>query len=158
DLRQWIAHMREAGEIRDVKGADARLEIGAISQLNVKQHSPPALLFDEIPRYPSGWRILTCSTSSAKRLSSILRLRNDSTDQGLVKKLRGKPAEWQAQAPKFDPVTVDEGAVLENVLRDDAIDVTAIPAPLWNEKDGGSFIGTGCSVVTRDLESGWINM
>ncbi len=158
DLRQWIARMREAGEVRDVKGADARLEIGAISQLNVKRDAHPALLFDEIPRYPSGSRILTCSTSSAKRLSSILRLDGDDTHQGLVKKLRGKPAEWQTQAPRFDPVTVDEGAVLENVLRDGAVDVTALPAALWNEKDGGSFIGTGCSVVTRDLESGWVNM
>ncbi len=158
DLRKWIAEMKTLGEVKDVLGADPHLELSAISQMNVKRDQPPALLFDEIVGYPKGHRVLTCSTSSSKRLSSILRLGTESSHQGLVTKLRDKPAQWQSTAPRFDPVSVRTGPVLENVMRGKDVNVEAFPAPLWNEKDGGRFIGTGCSIVTRDLESGWINV
>lgn len=158
DLRVWLDQMRGLGELRDVVGADPHLELSAISQLNVKRDKSPALLFDDIVGHSKGYRILTCSTSSPVRLSSILRLGVEDSHQGLVKKLRGKPAEWQSHASNYDPVVTDAGAVFENVQEGDDINVLAFPAPLWNEKDGGRFIGTGCSVVTRDLESGWINV
>ncbi|MFZ9562139.1 MAG: hypothetical protein ACO273_07625, partial [Burkholderiales bacterium] len=74
DLRAWLETARSLGELKDVKGADAKLELGAISELNVKIDAAPALLFDEIKGYPKGFRILTCSTASPARLSSILRL------------------------------------------------------------------------------------
>jgi len=64
DLRLWLAQVRELGELRDVPGADRNLELGAISELNVKKDLAPALLFDEIKGFPKGFRVLTCSTSS----------------------------------------------------------------------------------------------
>ena len=68
DLRAWLHDVEALGELKDVRGADWDLELGAISELNVKKERPPALLFDEIPGYPMGFRILTCSTSSPARL------------------------------------------------------------------------------------------
>ena len=62
DLRAWLEEARKLGEVRDVRGADWNLELGAISELNVKKDAPPALLFDEIKGYPKGFRVLTCST------------------------------------------------------------------------------------------------
>ncbi|HEY9530478.1 MAG TPA: UbiD family decarboxylase, partial [Burkholderiales bacterium] len=156
DLRAWLAQARELGELREVRGAHWNLELGAISELNVKKDVPPALLFDEIEGYPKGWRVLTCSTSSPARLSSILRLPVQSTHKGLVDALRGKPAQWQASAKDFDWVETNAGPVLENIQK--SPDVLAFPAPLWHELDGGRYIGTGCSVVTRDLDSDWINV
>src|SRR5688572_16775055 len=156
DLRAWLAEARKLGEVTDVRGADWNLELGAISELNVKKDAPPALLFDEIKGYPKGFRVLTCSTSSPARLSSILRLPVQATHQGLVEALRGKPAQWQAQAPKYDPIVATTGAVLENVQSEP--DVLAFPSPCWHELDGGRYIGTGCSVVTRDLDSDWVNV
>jgi 4-hydroxy-3-polyprenylbenzoate decarboxylase len=47
--------------------------------------------------------------------------------------------------------------VLENVLTGDAVDVTRFPSPLWHEKDGGRYIGTGTYSITRDPEEGWLN-
>src|SRR5688500_12082369 len=102
DLRLWIEQVRELGELREVRGADWNLELGAISELNVKKDVPPALLFDEIKGYPRGFRVLTCSTSSPARLASILRLAPQQTHRGLVEALRGKPAQWQAAAKDFD--------------------------------------------------------
>src|SRR5215212_9587730 len=156
DLRPWLAQVGELGELKDVHGADWNLELGAISELNVKKDVPPALLFDEIKGYPKGFRVLTCSTSSAARLSSILRLGVERSHKGLVEKLRGKPAQWQAAAKDFPAVVIESGPVLENVQKQ--VDVLAFPSPLWHELDGGRYIGTGCSVVTRDLDSDWINV
>jgi UbiD family decarboxylase len=156
DLRAWLADVRKLGELKDVRGADWNLELGAISELNVKKDLPPALLFDEIKGYPKGFRVLTCSTSSPARLSSILRLPVQNTHKGLVDALRGKPAQWQAEAKKYEFLIVKEGPVLENVQKQ--VNVEAFPSPLWHEMDGGRYIGTGCSVVTRDLDSEWINV
>src|SRR6267142_1978624 len=104
DLRSWLDEIRGLGELKEVRGADWNLELGAISELNVKKDLPPALLFDEIAGYPKGFRVLTCSTSSPARLSSILRLGRQRSHRALVEALRGKPAQWQADAPKYDPV------------------------------------------------------
>ncbi|HYX63443.1 MAG TPA: UbiD family decarboxylase [Burkholderiales bacterium] len=156
DLRAWLDEAARLGELREVRGADWNLELGAISELNVKREGAPALLFDEIPGYPRGFRVLTCSTSSPARLSSILRLPIQRTHQGLVRELRGRPAKWQAAASGFARLEVGEGPALENIDR--SPDLFKFPSPLWHEHDGGRYIGTGCSVVTRDLDSGWINV
>src|SRR5688500_19082151 len=37
DLRAWLSEVRRFGELRDVKGAHWNLELGAISELNVKK-------------------------------------------------------------------------------------------------------------------------
>jgi UbiD family decarboxylase len=156
DLRAWLAEAEKLGELRHVRGADWNLELGAISELNVKKDAPPALLFDEIKDYPKGFRVLTCSTSSPARLSSILRLPVQKTHGGLVEALRGKPAQWQAAAARFPYMTVKTGPALENVQREP--DLSKFPSPLWHEMDGGPYIGTGCSVITRDLDTDWVNV
>ena len=160
DLRAWLDTARRLGELKDVKGADAHLELGAISELNVKIDSAPALLFDEIKGFAAGYRVLTCSTASPARLSSLLRLGDIKAHAALVQKLRGLPKTWQAAAPAFEPVVVEKGPVFDNIQSGDTVDLGVFPAPLWHEKDGGRYIGTGCMVVTRDLQSDsdWVNV
>lgn len=158
DLRAWLDEVRKFGELKDVVGADWKLELGAISELNVRKDPNLALLFDGISDYPKGFRVLTCSTSSPGRLSSILRLGVEKNHHALVQKLRGKPASWQAQAGNYDPVAMERGPILENVRSGDAVDLELFPSPLWHEMDGGRYIGTGCCVVTKDFDSDWINV
>ena len=122
DLRAWLAEARKLGEVTDVRGADWKLELGAISELNVKKDAPPALLFDEIAGYPKGFRVLTCSTSSPGKLSSILRVGVEKSHHGLVQKLRGLPKTWQAEAPSYNAVELKDGPALENVRSDGQID------------------------------------
>src|SRR5258708_11303643 len=119
DLRTWLAEVEKLGELKHVHGADWNLELGAISELNVKKDLPPALLFAEIKGYPKGFRVLTCSTSSPARLSSILRLPIQRTHLGLVEALRGKPAHWHAGAAKFPMSVVETGPTLEKGPRED---------------------------------------
>lgn len=158
DMRVWLDKVRALGELTDVPGADWNLELGAISELNVKKALPQALLFDEITGHPKGFRMVTCSTSSPARLSTLLRLEVERSQLKLVQALRGKPAQWQAGAPAYDPVFTDTGPVFENTLSGDAVDVYKFPSPLWHEKDGGRYLGTGCMVVTKDFDSDWINV
>ena len=154
DLRAWLDEMRKLGELSDVRGADWNLELGAISELNVKKDAPPALLFDEIKGYPKGFRVLTCSTSSPARLSSILRLPMQKTHKGLVEALRGKPAQWQAGgASTIAVVGCKSGRCWRTYKKEARSTCSTFPSPLWHELDGGRYIGTGCSVVTRDLDS-----
>jgi UbiD family decarboxylase len=158
DLRRWLEEVRGFGELHDVAGADWNLEIGAVSEVNVKRAGHPALLFDRIPGYPDGFRVLTCSTSSPRRLASILRLGAIADHHALVQALRGRPAEWRAAAARYDPVVAGDGPLLERVREGADVDLLAFPSPLWHERDGGRYIGTGCCVVTRDLDSSWVNV
>lgn len=158
DLRAWMEEASKLGELTEVSGAHWNLELGAISELNVKKDVPPALLFDDIPDYPKGFRVMTCSTSSPARLSSILRLDIEHSNNALTQALRGKPKQWQAEAVNYPPVEVETGPIFENEQSGDAIDAFAFPSPLWHEKDGGRFIGTGCMVVTKDLDTDWVNV
>jgi UbiD family decarboxylase len=157
DLRSWLALAREMGEVRDIEGASWDLEIGAASELNYKHPSPPALLFDNIDGYDPGRRVLTGSMANARRLGMTLRLGTSLTDRNLVEALRDKPSEWVDGAPRHQAREVDSGPVLENVLKADHVSLLDFPVPLWHERDGGRYIGTGCAVFTTHPDTGVVN-
>jgi UbiD family decarboxylase len=58
----------------------------------------------------------------------------------------------------FSPVEVSSGPVTENILASDRLDLGIFPTPKWHEHDGGRYIGTGDMVITKDPDSGWINV
>jgi UbiD family decarboxylase len=157
DLRDWLGVVDELGELQTFEGADWNLEIGGISELNYRRTPPAALLFDSVPGYPAGYRVLTGSLASARRIGLTLRLGTDYTDRRLVEELRGKPLEWEQAAPGFAPVEVDTAPFFENAMEAPDIDLLRFPAPLWHEHDGGRFIGTGCMVLTSDPDTGEVN-
>ena len=122
----------------------------------MKKDVPPALLFDRIKGYPKGFRVLTCSTSSPARLSSILRLPVQKTHRAWSRRCAASRRNGRRRRRSTIPWTVASGPVLENVQKEP--DLLAFPSPLWHEMDGGRYIGTGCSVVTRDFDSDWVNV
>ena len=157
DLRDWLQLIEDLGELQIVSGADWNLELGAISELNYRRKPSAALLFDRIKDYPPGYRILTGSLTSARRVGVTLRLGTDYADRQLVEALRGKPLEWEARAPEFEPVRVDSAPVFENVVEGPDVDLLRFPSPFWHEHDGGRYFGTGCIVMTCDPDSGGVN-
>ncbi|MFC1870279.1 UbiD family decarboxylase, partial [Chloroflexota bacterium] len=56
------------------------------------------------------------------------------------------------------PVEVTSGPVKENVLVGKDVDLLKFPTPKWHELDGGRYIGTGCMIILRDPDEGWINL
>ncbi|MBI2369119.1 MAG: UbiD family decarboxylase [Deltaproteobacteria bacterium] len=157
DLRDWIAGAEAIGQLRRVRGADWRLEIGTLSELNYKRRNHPALLFEAIKDYPPGYRVLTGSISNAARVAYSLGLPPTLSDAGLVQRLRGKPLEWERRAAEFPPRYVPSGPVEEHLDKGNEIDLLKFPAPFWHEHDGGRYLGTGCLVITRDPDSDWVN-
>lgn len=155
DLRGWLDVVDRLGEVRTVEGADWDLEIGAVSEANYKRQSPPALLFDAVPGYAPGLRVLTASMANARRLGVTMRLGEDCDDRALVHELRDGPGRWVDDAEKYPARVVEAGPVCENVSSD--VDLLRFPVPRWHERDGGRYVGTGCAVITTDPATGQVN-
>ena len=58
DLRAWLAQMEAAGEVMHISGAEREREIGGIVDIYQRKIGNPLVLFDDIPGYPKGHRIL----------------------------------------------------------------------------------------------------
>src|SRR5689334_23469301 len=85
DLREWLGLVAGFRELRLVRGADWNLEIGALTELMPRRsESPPALLFDEVKEYPPGYRLLTNSLTSPRRLALTFGLPEDLRGVALV--------------------------------------------------------------------------
>jgi 3-polyprenyl-4-hydroxybenzoate decarboxylase len=117
DLREWLAKVDDLGELQSVPGADWNKEIGAISQINYQRSENPALLFDDIKDYPRGYRVLTSSMGSTRRLALAFRFSTDLDKRQLIEAFRGKPLQWEKNAATFGPRIVDSGPVFEEVHR-----------------------------------------
>ena len=78
DLREYIDAMRKANDVIDVPGAHWDLEIGAISELMIERGGP-AILFDEIPDYPKGYRIFCNADRMANKIAIALGLNPDAS-------------------------------------------------------------------------------
>ena len=72
DLRSWIAKMDAAGEIRHISGAGREEEIGGIVDFYQRKTGNPAVLFDDIPGYPNGHRVLANILTSIRRIHLTL--------------------------------------------------------------------------------------
>ena len=153
DLRAWIAQLRAAGEIEDIKGAEREREIGGIVDIYQRRIGNKAVLFDEIPGFPRGHRILANILTSMRRINITLGLDVDESPNELIQYWR----RYMRDARTIAPVTMQSGPVMENVLTGSDIDIFKIPVPRWHEHDGGYYIGTGDMVVMRDPDTGWIN-
>jgi len=153
DLRAFIDDLREAGDLREIAGADWNLEIGAITEL-LGEEEGPALLFDEITGFAKGFRVMSNVLRTHGRTAVALGLSPELSGVLLLKAWRQRLKEITPVAP----VTVDDGPVFENRLNGAEVDLERFPAPVWHEHDGGRYLGTGSAVITRDPDSGAVNI
>ena len=102
--------------------------------------------------------MLSGSVSNPRLLGSVLGLGWDCTDESLLTALATAPGEWSRRASEFAATTVADGPLFANVASGSEVDLLAFPVPRWHEGDGGRYIGTGCAVVTRDYDTGRINL
>ncbi len=154
DLREWLTGVEALGEVEHVKGANWDLEIGGLAALQERRLGQSALLFDEVPDYPAGFRVLTNTMMSNRRIAYTFGADVESTGVELVQFWR----ELVRELPLVPVNRVDDGPVNENILEGDAINLLKFPTPRWHEHDGGRYIGTGCVVVMHDPDSEWINV
>jgi UbiD family decarboxylase len=153
DLRGWIDQARKLGEVRDVEGATWQEDIGMATELLHHSDPAPAALFDKIPGYPAGYRVLT-NFFGGKRMNMTLGFPTELTRVELSNAFNRAFHEAKPIPCQF----VDDGPILENVQTGDDVNVLSFPTPLWHESDGGRYIGTGSFDITQDPDEGWINL
>jgi UbiD family decarboxylase len=153
DLREWMQKVDEMGELLQIDGAHWDLEIGAITDLYQQRPGSPALLFDKVPGFPKGYRVLSNSCMSLKRIAFSFEIPTDLSPEDTVLHWREKE-----KGMKFiPPRVVSDGPILENIETGKDINLLKFPIPKWHELDGGRFIGTACMVINQDPETGWVN-
>lgn len=155
DLREWIEGAARIGELRIVPGASWQTDIGAITEMLDHANEAPCVLFDEIPGYRRGRRVIVNCNGSLGRQAVTLGLPPErASHDGLQTFWRDVLRELRP----LPPVEVASGPVLENVLEGEAVDLTAFPVPIWHPSDGGRYIGTASLNILRDPDSGWVNV
>jgi 4-hydroxy-3-polyprenylbenzoate decarboxylase len=171
DLRQWIAALDRAGELKSIHTeVDPILEIAEITDRVSKSRtgSPggPALLFQNIKNHP-GSQVLINQFGSEVRMKLALgvnsfdefadRIRvfmDLKSPQGFLDKLKMLPL--LTEAGKFFPKTVPTGPCKEVIKRDN-FSLLDFPVLQCWPQDAGRFITLPC-VVTRDPKSGKRNV
>jgi 3-polyprenyl-4-hydroxybenzoate decarboxylase len=75
-LRNWLDQIDKMGELREVDGAHWEVEMGAITHMLTEKSggTAPAILFDNVPGYPEGYRTLYGQLSSVRRIALSLGL------------------------------------------------------------------------------------
>src|SRR6201993_4611843 len=74
DLRTWLGQMEAAGELQLIKGANREEEIGGIVDVYQRQSGNRAVLFDDVPGYPAGYRVVANILTSVRRIGLTLGL------------------------------------------------------------------------------------
>src|SRR5437762_5917515 len=155
DLRDWLTRVDALGELQTVRGANTEEDIGMATELLGRTRPSKATLFDEIPGYKKGFRVLSNGLGSFARIAVTLGLDPNAEPHELVR-------QWQERVRKgiqaIPAEVTKDGPVFENVLRGDQVDNTIFPAPKWHEFDGGRYLGTGSFDITRDPDEGWVNL
>jgi UbiD family decarboxylase len=154
DLRSWIERAQAMGELREVDGASWQEDIGHASEMLVHTLGAPAVLFDNIPGYPTGHRLLVNTNATRSRLALTLGLPLDIERRALMDEFLRLTESDRSQEVKV----LDDAPIFENVRQGDDVNVFEFPTPQWHPGDGGRYIGTGCGIVQRDPDSQWVNM
>jgi len=128
DLRDWIEGVRAAGELKVITGAEPKEEIGGIVDIYMRKMGNPAVLFDDVPGFPKGHRVIANILTSIPRVNLALGLPPETAEMEQI--------QWWRNYFKTAP---------------------SQSTPVWHEQDGGPYIGTGCLVAMKDPDSGWIN-
>jgi UbiD family decarboxylase len=159
DLRDWLARVEDLGElVRVTEPVDRDEQMSAIAYLVAKQQPSPAVLFERARGFESSpigasllWNVLG---PSLRRIALTLEEPPDTPTVELIRRVKDKlkkrllPREVaRAQAP-----------VYENTLTGKKIDLNRLPIPRHWPLDGGRYAGTADAVITRDPDSGYLNV
>jgi UbiD family decarboxylase len=153
-LRAFIDRVDAVQELKQISRANWDLEIGAITEVSASLSQSSALLFDDIVGYPRGFRVITNALGSQKRSALALGIDPQVSGLQLVKAVRDKLEHLQLIPPK----NIADGPVLQNIDSGNKVNILKFPAPRWHRDDGGRYIGTMDAVITKDPDTGWVNI
>lgn len=158
DLRAWIIKLEKEGHLaRVTKKVHWDLEIGGIVRrtLDIYGDATPAILFENISDYesPKPNKLFTGQFGSYARVAMLLGLPLKGTERrDIVNYVR------HCFRETIPARQLSSGPIKENVYTDGHLDVFKFPVPIWHKRDGGRYIGTMHSVITKDYDSDWVNI
>ena len=154
-LTDWMKVVESIGELKRIKAkVDCDLEMGTITYLAGKTVGGPALLFENIKDHDGSKLLFNPFGSSLNRVAVSIREEPTKDSLALVRVLSEK------MKKRVAPVTVDakHAEVNQNIETGDKIDITRFPAPKMWPLDGGRYLGTADSVITKNPEDGRVNL
>ncbi|NIO08563.1 MAG: UbiD family decarboxylase [Deltaproteobacteria bacterium] len=154
DLRVFLEQVKQSGQLQEIQNAHWNKEIGALTEIYAGVPEPPALLFDGIPDYPKGYRVLSNILMTRAREALALGLEPNVGGMEMVRTVKGRLAAFNPIPPR----EVSTAPWLENSDRGEKVNLLKFPVPLWHEDDGGRYIGTFDAVICRDPDTGYINV
>src|SRR6266481_1617498 len=157
DLRGWIAALKAHDELQEIDAeVDWNIELGTIMRLAQGPGTGPAMLFNNIKDYnkPTSRcrRIFGSALNNYRRIAMTLGLAPDAHPRELVKIGRN------ILAGAIPPKIVGTGPVKENIIAGKDVDLYQFPAPYWNRLDGGRYLMTYGCCVTKDPDTGVMNV
>jgi len=159
DLREWLSRVEEIGELTRVsQPVDRDEEMSAISYLFAKQQPSPAVLFERPRGFDKSpieakllWNILG---PSVKRVALTLEEPAGTPTVELIRRVKDK---LKRRLPPLE-VSADQAPIYQNTITGKNIDLSLLPIPRHWPLDGGRYAGTGDAVITRDPDSGYLNI
>ncbi len=157
DLRGWIEALRQHGELHEIDAeVDWNIELGTIMRLAQGPGTGRALLFNNIKDYnkPDSRcrRVFGSALNNYRRIAIMLGLHPDTHPRELVKISRN------ILEGTIAPRIVASGPVKQNIVTGKDVDLYEFPVPYWNRLDGGRYLITYAGVVTKDPNSGVMNV
>ncbi|WP_180994407.1 UbiD family decarboxylase [Bacillus sp. Marseille-P3661] len=155
DLREWIEKVEQQNLLqRLTEQVDPNEEMTAITYMVANETPSPALLFENVKGYPDSRVLFNLIGSSKERLALTLGISSDVSEMEMIHAIREKLKE------RIPPIEVEQAKapIYENTLVGEDIHVHNFPAPKHWPLDGGNYIGTADIVITRDPETGILNV
>jgi phenylphosphate carboxylase alpha subunit len=159
DLRDYLDLLEEYEEVQRIQmEVDWNLEMGAITR-RCYDLGAPAALFENVKGYPKGFRALGAPLGASRkrghslfaRTALALGMRPGTSAKEIMQSY------LQRKEKLIRPISVSTGPCKENILRGEEVDVLKFPIPLIHGGDGGRYIGTWHTVITKDPDSSWVN-
>ncbi len=154
DFRGYLAKLEEIGDLKRVKAeVDWNEELGGIAFEGLARRSP-ALLFESVKDYHGthGQKVIANFIESANRGKVALGLPPSTPQPEVINILRDR------MRKPIKPTSVSDGACKEVVEMGESVNLLEFPVPKIHNLDGGRYLMTWSNVITKDLNSGWINV
>jgi 4-hydroxy-3-polyprenylbenzoate decarboxylase len=151
-LRDFIEVTEKEGLTKRIKAeVDWNLELSHVAKLNEEKQGP-ALLFENVKGYKTPVMTSVCTTT--ERLAVIMRMPKETSLVGLME-------QWvKVGDNRVPPVLVDKSQApcKQNIMKGKDIDLFQFPVPKWYPRDGGRYIGTAHYIISKDPDTGWVNL
>ena len=132
--------------------------MSAVSYLVAKQQPSPAVLFERPSGFddsPIGARMLwNILGPSFTRVALTLEEPVDTTKVELIRHTKDK---LKRRIPPRE-VSAEQAPIYENSMIGNNVDLNRLPIPRHWPLDGGRYAGTGDAVITRDPDTGYLNI